>query len=622
MALASTAANAIRSTTIIPYLEQLYINARAKKRQYYAQWRRNYLLLNSRMWAEFRPQWMPNPTDSEIYPICSTLIAWMMDQDVSFSIAPAANAHTPFATYMQKLSMDLQVLLESNWLVNKWARSVDLSLWDAAQCGSGILKAGWDGGSDQGLGNAMLTRVDPWAFYPDPNATSTEDSNYFIEYRRMSFEEIQRRFPLAYEEVEQNMMILMDGGQGPSDEQRPFLYDNGRYPIANPAAMPSGTFQNPGPSHTSGSYGLPGASRQNNVLIPGVNVYECWLRENWIEDDPPDTDPLSDLSQSAPSVSDRWRVVVHAAGVVLMDEYAEDLYEYSRHPYGRFCYDDIGEFWGISLVTHLSGPQIAINRLLSSMQQNAEITGNPILLEPANSGMNRNAITNKPGERIQVNTGAGNNQKPEWMQPPTMPPYIQELINFWIARMENISGITGISKGQTPQGRATNSTVTSVQESGFVRIRAGLRNLEDCLRDMGNMLAQLIIQNYTVPRTVAIVGSSGIKTTLSLAARHFYSPYRDKDGQRLLPLKYSLLVTAGANNPTSRSARIAESDTLFAMGAIDQQAILEAHNYPNWQDIVQRMQQQQMQLALAGQLSGQQSSGSGSGKRVRSKRKT
>lgn len=603
----------------LPHLEQLYLNARAKKRQYYAQWRRNYLLLNNRMWAEFRPQWMPNPTDSEIYPICDTLISWMMDQDVTFSVAPAANPHTPFASYMQKLSIDLQTLLESNWLVQNWSNACQLVLWDAAQCGTGIFKATWDGGADGGLGNAMLTRVDPWAFYPDPNASCMEDSNYFIEYRRMTFDEIQRRFPLAYDAVRFNMQMLQEGGQGPSDEQRPFLYDNGRYPLANPAAMPGGTFQNPTyPSPASGSFGLPGASRQNNVLIPGVNVYECWVRENWVED-PPDTDPLSELSETAPNVSDRWRCIVHAAGVVLMDVYAEDLWEYSRHPYERFVFSDIGEFWGISLVTHLSGGQIAINRLLSAMQQNAEITGNPILLEPANSGMNRNAITNKPGERIQINSGAGNNQKPEWMQPPNMPQYVQELITFWIARLENTSGISGIAKGQSPQGRPTNSSINAVQESGFVRIRNGLRNLESSLRTMGNMLSQLIIQNYTVPRTVAIVGPSGIKTTMALAARHFYSPYRDAEGQRLLPLKYALIVTAGANNPTSRSARIAESDTLFAMGAIDQQAVLEAHNYPNWQDITQRMQQQQMQLALAGQLA---PGGGAPGKRVRSKRKT
>lgn len=399
-----------------------------------------------------------------------------------------------------------------------------------------------------------------------------------------------------------------------NDQPRPFIYESENRQMANPSALPGGTFQNPTPSTASGSFGLPGQSRLSWVNQLGIDVKECWVRENVIGD-PPETDEMSDLSD-APNISDRWRVIVHAAGVVLLDELAEDLWEESRHPYDRFVFDDIGEFWGISLVTHLSNPQIAINRILAAVQQNAELTGNPILLEPSNSGVSRIPITNRPGERIQTNTGAANGMaKPEWMLPPTVPPYILDLLKFWISRMENTSGISGIAKGQSPPGRNAQSTVSHVQEAGFVRIRAGQHNLESTLRNLGNMLCQLIIQNYTASRTVAIVGPSGVKTALSLSAKHFYSPYRDASGQKNLPLKYSLIVTAGAKNPTSRSSRIAEADTLFALGAIDAQADLEAHNYPQWQDIVQRMNQQKLQLALAGELA--KANKQGQGKRVK-----
>lgn len=608
--------------SLIPQLESLYVQARQKKRQYYSQWRRNYLLLNNRMWADYRPQWMPSPTDSEMYPIVSTLISYMMDQGVSFSVAPAATPHTPFYTLMGKLANDLQTLLETNWEVENYYEPLEVALWDAAQTGAGILKTVWDGGLDQGLGNATICRVDPWSFYPDPNATNIKDSQYFIEYQRMSLDQIQRLYPLAYDAVRANLSQLEDGGAGPSDTPRPFVYDSAQYPMANLSALPGGTFQAPIPGHGGGgSYGLPGQSRLNAVDTQGVNVYECWVREI-VVDDPPDTDPLSDLSQDAPLIYDRWRVVVHAAGVVLMDELAENLWEYSRHPYERLVFDDIGEFWGIALCTHLSSAQIAINRLLSSVQQNAEMTGNPILLKPTTSGISRQAILNRPGETYDVSGVGGSNQanEPHWMQPPAVPQYVIDLIQWWISRMENISSISALQKGSVPQGRATNKTVTATQDSGFVRIRNNLRHVEAALRNIGNMLAQLIIQNYTTHRTVAIVGPSGQNSALHLAARHFYAPYRDpKDNQRLLPLKYSILVTAGANNPTSRQSRIEEADLLFAMGAIDQQAVLEAHNYPNWQQIVQRVMQQQQALAQLGM----QAPGAGApGKRVRSKRKT
>ena len=366
-----------------------------------------------------------------------------------------------------------------------------------------------------------------------------------------------------------------------------------------------------------GSYGLPGQSRQSAVQTMGVNVYECWLRENVVED-PPDTDPNSDLSETAPLIYSRWRVIVHAAGIVLMDEIATELWSTGRHPYDRVVFDDIGEFWGLCLCTHLAGGQIAINRLLASIQQNAELTGNPILLNPAASGISLQAMLSRPGEVYSPSTSAVNqNAEPHWMQPPDVPRYIMDLINWWIARLENTSGISGITKGQLPQGRNSGQTVSSVQDSAYVRVRSGLRHLERTLGNVGNLLAQLIIENFTIPRTASIVGPSGIKSGLSLAAKHFYAPYRSSDGNKLMPLKYAIIVTAGANNPTSRQSRIAEADTLFAMGAIDQQAVLEAHGYPNWQLIIQRVTQQAIEMAKAGAQAPQPA-----GKRVRAKRKT
>jgi|SRR5215831_6412657 len=595
-------------TQIVTALDEMYLRARAKKRQYYNQWRRNYYLLNAKMWSDSRSSWMPSPIDSEIYPIVSTLIAWMMDQSVTFSVAPAATLHTPFSSYMQKLALDLQTILESNWEVENYRAPVQIGLWDAAITGTAIYKTIWDGGLVDGLGNATIQRIDPWMFYPDPEATSLKDASYVIECKRMSLDEMIRRYPLAYSRIRRAMPYLMNSGTSlTADQDRPFIYDTEDRQLANPSALPGGTFQAPTTSTASGSFGLPGQSRLNWVNHIGIDVKEVWVRENVIGD-PPDTDTQSVYSES-PNITDRWRVIVYAGGCILMDELAQDLWESSKHPYERFCFDDTGEFWGISLITHLSNPQIAINRTLAAIQQNAELAGNPILLEPANSSTNRQPITNRPGMRMEYSVQQSQAGKPEWLEPPQIPQYILELLKFWISRMENTSGISGIAKGQSPPGRNAQSTISSVQEAGFVRIRAGQHNLENCLRNLGEMICHLIIQNYTVPRTLAIIGPSGVKTGLSLAARHFYSPYRDASGQRLLPLRFSLVVTAGAKNPTSRSARISESDTLFALGAIDAQALLEAHNYPNWQDITQRMQQQKLQMALAGELGRQNKQG-------------
>ena len=126
-----------------------------------------------------------------------------------------------------------------------------------------------------------------------------------------------------------------------------------------------------------------------------------------------------------------------------------------------------------------------------------------------------------------------------------------------------------------------------------MRVRQAMRNLETCLRIAGNLITELITENYTTPRVVAIVGPDGEQTSLQTAARHFYGP----NDSGSVPFRFSVFIDAGANNPTSRTSRISEADTLFAMHGIDRQALLQAHNYPHAMEINARMEQQEAQQA-------------------------
>ena len=585
----SQASEEERETQLISKLTRLYMTARNAKRKYYDTWRRNYRILNNQQWADLRPSsWQPTPTDSEIYPILSSTIAWMTDQEVNFTYSPAADPHSPYANFLNLLCLDLQAVMQTNFHEENYDSAILLSLWDAALYGAGVRKSVWDPGATLGLGNAVLKRVDPWSFYPDPHATSEDDSNYFIEVRRMSYDELVRRFPYAYDRIREAGHLISSGDS--YADQKPQLFSEiGNEPYVNLGALPaSGTLGSLGSSSVP-SYGMPGQSRLTVFEQTPIVVYECWLRENFVE--PYDKKIHGGNPSIEPPdvvVSDRWRVVVHTGNVILMDEFADELWDHGRHPYSRFVYDDIGEFWGLCLVSHLAPLQTSINRLLASLQQNAELIGNPIFLDPTDSGISRQVIVNRPGQRLSTSSKSNPQNQPRWLSPPNMPTFIQELIQFYISRMENISGLSGASKGSTPPPRTPAASVASSQESGFVRIRQAMRNLERSLRTDASLLSNLVVENYTTPRYVAILGTQEEKNSLSLAARHFYAPSRDGT----VPMRFVCIVDAGASNPTSRQARIAEADTLRAMGVIDNQATLEAHNYPGAQKIVQRMLEQ------------------------------
>jgi hypothetical protein len=585
-------------------LDQLYHQAATEKRKLTANWKRNYALVSNQAAAmALQSPWSPNVTDSEIFPIMSSRIAWMTDQKISPEIAPAALVGDPYSQHLQTLAEHMEMILNSSYQVRGWDREVTLMLWDAGQFGAGILKSIWDSGLDSGYGNIDLKRVDVWGFYPDPNATDLHDATYMFEVKRMTYDEIQRRFPSADHEAVKAAVLY--GDRGDEGQGRP-TPTSSQYPMAMPGNLP-------GSSGTT--WGLPGQSNRsaNEVLSNGILVKECWLRENAVTYEEP-TDPLNG-DDPVRVVHDQWRVVVYTGNVVLFDELARDLWENDRHPYSRYVDEELGEFWPTPIVSHLAPCQTAINRILSSMQGNVELVGNPIFMDVKQSGLERTQIVNRPGLRLSMSSLVANSPgaKPQWLEPPKFSGDALQLLGIWKAALENISGLSGVTKGNTPQGRQAQQTVQASQEAGFVRIRSGLRNLERTLAEQFTLLAHLVIQNYDIPRTVAIVGQDGENSALLLASRHFYSP---SIHGTVAPMKFSLLVIAGASNPTSRQARIAESDALFAMKAIDRPAVLAAHAYPHWQQIDQRMNQAEAAMAqalAAGKDTGGQPKGPGTG---------
>lgn len=566
------------------YLRNLYLAARKERQPRIEAWNRNYKIINNRYQSAVFASWAPQPRDSEVYPILSSLVAWLTDQEPDIGFFPSANPNSPYFQQILSVSDDLTNVFVTNWLNEEYDRHYKIALWDGLMCGTGIIKSLWDNAAASGAGNAVIRRVDPYRFYPDPSASCLDDCEYMVETREMTFDQLQRMYPdTAY--------LLAEGGADPGDS-RPRIFGSATPPRANLGFLPSG----------NGMWGNKSQSGGPPQPNPSYTVYEYWLKENTFDEVDLDEQSPGDNAYAIP----RWKCVVVCANNILFEEWADDLWSHGTHPYDDWRFDDIGEFWGISLVDHLSLPQLYINRLLTALQQNSELCGNPIFVEPANSGTQRTAITNRPGERLTVNANSASANLPRWLTPPSMPGSVMELVNFWISRIENTAGINGMQKGQDPQQRVSQNTVNSVQEAAFVRIRSALTNLQWTYRRSATKLASLISQNYTDARVMAILGPTGEQTALFLRPFHFYDPSSDSSE----PLRFIIRAEAGANQATSRQARIANVDKLFAMGVIDDQAVLEEHGMKDAEQILQRTYMKRQQGLLP----------AGAGQRQRSNR--
>jgi hypothetical protein len=272
-------------------LYEMYQSARRARSSKAETWRRNYLLAMNR-WGR-SPD---DPRDSEVYPILRARVAWMTDQETRFNVDPAAEPYGDFYDYEVKLGEQLETLLATNYKTNAWYAQVAMALWDSPIYGAGIMKAGWDSGADEGKGNVTIARVDPWSFYPDPNASCTEDATYFFEVHKWGLDEITRRFPGV--DIARIEDAVAQGDRTVTDAS-PQKQDFPRY---SRDGIPLNLGQGPV------AVGMPGQGTSiKGVLNQGVNVYECWIHENH-ETDRETTDPLHGETEEV--VYDEWRVIV------------------------------------------------------------------------------------------------------------------------------------------------------------------------------------------------------------------------------------------------------------------------------------------------------------------------
>jgi hypothetical protein len=559
----------------ISALNSLFFIARDQKRTLYQNWSRNYKIIKNRLQGSNLASWLPQPRDSEVYPVISSIVAWLTDQDPDIGFLPSADPNSQYYDNCQRLAADLDNVYQTVWLNEEYDNEIKKMLWDALVFGLGTVKIVWDNASAGGYGDAVWRRIDPWMLYHDPYASNYRDMEYIVEARRVSFNELERMYP------DTAHLLKYQTSSSDGIDERPQFSDDGAYP----KAPFLGGLSSPGTVWNSRVSG----GRTYDPL-PGYVTREFWLKEN----DTTSNEGYSGLNAYA---RPRWRCIVVCNNEILFNEWAEDLWQHGQHPYEDYRYDDIGEMYGIALVDHLAYPQIYINRLLTALQQNAELVGNPIFLEPTNSGLARIGIINRPGQRLPVNAAqAAGTNLPRWLEPPTMPPAVQNLVDFWIARIENTAGLGALQKGTAPNQRNAEGVINNIQEAAFVRIRSALANLQWTYRRASLKAADLIVENYTEPRLVAIVGEDGDKDALSLTGRHFYNP----GDQQTTPLRFVLRVEAGTNQPTSPQARMANAEKLAALGLVDDEYVLHVHKIKDAKQILQRLYMKRQQGLIGG----------------------
>ncbi len=562
MAESATERRLMEHSTKVQTSRTLFYRARDARRHIVTQWRKNYKVLNNKTWTARAESWMPTPEVSNIWPLMASMVSWMTDQRPSFETTPAITAFSRHWQEADKIAETMNACLASSFTVNNLDAEIEKVLWDVGTYGIGYTKTVWEPWLADGLGDSAFRRVDPFTIYPDPYARSMDQANYIIEAKIMTAEDVDRAWPGAMKLIRNRWYEDVDTAPHKASDVVSQVSPRTRLaPLAG----------DPEYGNSFGSSTFTKSNRDTEALVnedPVVLVLETWIRTHKV-----DTEGMED---GTARVTDRWKCLVTCGDVVLMEKFADEIYGFNTHPYDKMNLFDTGEWYGPALVEFLTSPQESINRLLQQVEHNIMLIGNPILMQAARAGVRQTTLTNRPGQRI---TGTSNDTA--WLAPPQLHPDTFRLIEYLEGKMESIAGLYAIMRGAMPAGRNATDTINTVQDSAFVRVRATLRNLERMLRSVCQKMAANDAEFYTEPRIAITSGEGGDQAAMAIKAMAFYLDYDPEREGEPVPLRFIIKADAGAERPTSRGARAAEADALFAMQAIDEIEVLQAHAWPN-----------------------------------------
>jgi hypothetical protein len=424
--------------------------------------------------------------------------------------------------------------------------------------------------------------LDPFSCFPAPGYyESTEDMPYFAQAYPMDIEAIRSQF-----NVPKKIEIYPEDTYSVLGEER------------KNTSVPSGTYS--GSSNYAGNFAAVQHPRQGT----DYEEEKALVWEIWVKDSTQVTESTEDTQyddKGEPTVTKRTEKrdkypgkirVVHltnSGNVVLNDQMnpninpalelvkAQESFLFDKFPFFKAnSYEDTTSVWGFAIAEQVGDILLKIDELFARITGYISRVTLPPLVLPKDCGIDARIIHNKPGmilEPSDYNASRGI----RYLDVPSLPSNFFDVLQAYIGFFDRISQIEDADRGQAPSGVIAASAITALQERGAVMIRAKIRAMDYLVRNRGRCFISFM-QNFGV-----LVESVEID-----------DERRDFQGVNFAGRKYNYVVESGSTFYKPSGQIQGEAKELYEMGAIDQQAMLEVLNFPNWKGIIERMGESQL----------------------------
>lgn len=581
----------------IKLAERLFEKAKRHRAQYDSKWLDYYRMFRGHQWKDQRPSYRHAEVVNLIFRTIQSLVPLQVDSRPKFEFLPQEPEDREIAEIINEVA-------EADWVRHNWNAELYEIILDSNLYGTGISEMCWNKKADFGKGKMEFKSGDPFYFFPDPAARDTNKECEFAVYAEpVDVRKIKRDYPDKKDFIKPDIIDIMKGSKTDMKEMK------FRSPVDNKVIVES--------SNHLEIVNKDDALKITVWIGPEYLWDEFEEHENILRD--PDTgEESAEYIQVA-----KWptgRKIVICNGVLLED--TANPYDDGEIPYDRLVnYVLPREFWGMSEVEQLEGPQKTFNKLVSFALDVLTLMGNPIWVNPLGSDVDSDNLVNRPGLVIEPATREEAPYRVEGVQ---LQPYVMTMIDKMGEWFDSLGGSNDITRGVQPTGVTAAKAISTLQEAAHTRIRQKARNLDCFLQNVGQKYLSRVFQYYTAPEIVRLTGQDGAykyfrmhvekydktdemgQPTGETGTRISVQPYTDAGlldptGAKVYEMrgKLDVRVATGSNLPFAKDEKEQKLLAFFDRGLIDAEEVLKNSEYNNWEAVLQRMEEKAQAAAAA-----------------------
>jgi hypothetical protein len=589
----------------IKMVNKLFEKAKKYRKQYDQKWLEYYKFFRGKQWDAQRPSYRHAEVINMIFQNIQAVVPILTDSRPRLEFIPKNPMHVDFAQILNQVAA-------SDWEDQNWLFQLLEIIYESHIYGTGFGKVEFDPKARFGIGSISFESADPFYQFPDPVTRQINDKRgkYYIEAEPVDLDQLKLEYPDKAKYLKPDLIDLM---QGNKTDLEPIHFKS---PIDNRVTM-EGTTQ----------FDLEGKNQALKITLymQSDEFIEEQVQESNSQGGEP---PVTKFIQKKKYPN--GRKICMASGVILDD--GPNPYEDGKVPFCKLInYPLPREFWGQSEIEQLQSPQKIFNKMVSFALDVLTQMGNPVWVVDTTSGIDTDNLFNRPGLVLEPEP----NSRVERMPGVELQPYVLSLIDRMKSWFDQISGATDLSRGIEPKSVTAASAIEALQEIAQTRIRQKSRNIDDFLQDMGQLYLSRVFQFYSVPRIIRITGDDNAQKYFKFSVE----TERDSEGNDVLsddgkPKRiarvrnyvmneeskkffeepeehqyeingeFDVRISTGSSLPFARAQRTDESIALFKLGVIDDEELLKNLTYPNYEAVLQRMQQKremmrQQQLEIA-----------------------